>query len=260
MSDEKIYCAAMIVIGNEILSGRTQDKNVQYLAQKLTDKGVRLSEVRVVPDIPDEIIASVQALSGKYDYVFTSGGIGPTHDDITAENVAKAFDVEIIVDPQARDILLDYYGEEELTDARLRMARIPMGAELVPNPVSGAPGFHIQNVYVMAGVPRIMQAMVDHIVPSLAAGVPLRSRTIESRAYESELAEGLGNIQETYPALDIGSYPGYGPTKSSVNIVIRGTDEKMLDKAESDVRALVKSLLMVRPGGLEPPLPKENGF
>ena len=242
MSEQKIFRAAMIVIGNEILSGRTQDKNIQYVAQKLNDKGIRLSEVRVVPDIDDELVHAVQALSEKYDYVFTSGGIGPTHDDITADNVARAFNVGISQNEEAYKILLDYYGEGELTDARLRMARIPVGASLIPNPVSAAPGFNIENVYVMAGVPKIMQSMVDYIVPSLVAGAPLLTRTVETSLYESELAEGLGAIQDQYPDLDIGSYPGYGPTKSSVSVVLRGIDQSQLDRAAQDVEAFIASI------------------
>ena len=242
MSKEKTYRAAMIVIGNEILSGRTQDKNVQYVGYGLTEKGIRLSEVRVVADIEQDIIEAVRSLRSKYDYVFTSGGIGPTHDDITAVTVAKAFDVEIQQNQEAYDILLTHYGEAELNDARLRMAQIPVGASLIPNPVSSAPGFQLENVYVMAGVPKIMQAMFDHVVRSLAGGAPVLSRTVHCQIYESELAPGLGDLQEQYPNIDIGSYPHYAQGKAGVNVVLRGTDEGLLDKVTEKVQKMIETL------------------
>lgn len=242
MSDEKIYTAAMIVIGSEILSGRTQDENVQYLAQKLTDKGVRLQEVRVVPDVELAIIEAVQTLRSKYDYVFTSGGIGPTHDDITSVTLAKAFSVPIEQNEEAYEILRAYYGEVALTDARLKMAQIPHGALLIPNPVSSAPGFQIENVYVMAGVPKIMQAMVDYVVAAISGGALLMSQTVFCTVYESEIAEDLERLQHKYPEVDIGSYPYYTPNGSGINVVLRAINERQLIDAVEDVQRIVQLL------------------
>ncbi|MBL4588937.1 MAG: competence/damage-inducible protein A [Alphaproteobacteria bacterium] len=242
MSDEKIYTAAMIVIGSEILSGRTQDENVQYLAQKLTDKGVRLQEVRVVPDVELAIIEAVQTLRSKYDYVFTSGGIGPTHDDITSVTLAKAFSVPIEQNEEAYEILRAYYGEVALTDARLKMAQIPHGALLIPNPVSSAPGFQIENVYVMAGVPKIMQAMVDYVVAAISGGALLMSQTVFCTVYESEIAEDLERLQHKYPEVDIGSYPHYTPNGSGINVVLRAINERQLIDAVEDVQRIVQLL------------------
>lgn len=242
MSDEKIYTAAMIVIGNEILSGRTQDENVQYLAQKLTDKGVRLQEVRVVPDVELEIIEAVQALRSKYNYVFTCGGIGPTHDDITSTTIAKAFSVPIEQNEEAYEILRVYYGEVALTDTRLKMAQIPYGSSLIPNPVSSAPGFQIENVYVMAGVPKIMQAMVDYVAAEISGGALLMSQTVFCTVYESEIAEDLERLQHKYQDVDIGSYPHYTPNGSGINVVLRATNERQLMDAVEDVQRVVQVL------------------
>ncbi len=238
----KQYKAAMIVVGNEILSGRTQDKNINYVANALLVQGVALVEVRIIPDIEGEIIDAIHALREKVDYVFTSGGIGPTHDDITAESVAKAFGVVLEKNAQAYGILLEHYGKDEFTKARQKMAMIPVGAKLIPNPVSAAPGFVLGNVYVMAGVPRILQAMVDHVVPGLKGGAPILSRTIGSVLPESVLAEGLGKLQSRYDSVNIGSYPRFKNGSTSVNVVLRSTDEAKLEKAAHDVERLIIDL------------------
>lgn len=238
----KTYKAAMIVIGNEILSGRTQDKNINYVAKALEPKGIALSEVRIVPDIEDKIIRSIHDLRGEMDYIFTSGGIGPTHDDITAECVAKAHDVEMEQKEEAFQILLDYYGEAEFTPARQKMAQIPVGASLIPNPVSAAPGFVLGNVHVMAGVPRILQAMVDHVVADLVGGGVVHSRTVECDLAESVIAPGLGEIQNKYPNVDIGSYPRFVEGSVSVQVVLRSMDEEGLAQAATEIEALVANL------------------
>lgn len=238
----KEYTAAMVVIGNEILSGRTQDANVNYVACKLVAAGVRLREVRIVPDVEDVIVGTVRELKSKHDYVFTSGGIGPTHDDITAMCVAKACDTVLEQNKEAHDILLEYYGKDELTDARLRMAQIPVGGSLIPNPVSAAPGFQIENVYVMAGVPRIMQAMMDHVVCGLDGGTVIQSRTVISSLRESMIAESLGDIQEQYPSVDVGSYPYFKDGELGVNIVLRSDEIDLLSCAEKDVIDMINRL------------------
>ena len=229
---DKEYKAAMIVIGNEILSGRTQDSNINYLANKLVECGVTLSEVRIVPDIEAAIIGAIHDLKGAVDYIFTTGGIGPTHDDITSMSVAKALGVELEIHQDAYDILLSHYGEEGLTPARLKMAKVPAGATLIPNPVSGAPGFRIENIHVMAGIPRIMQAMTDHVCMTLQGGAVVQSRTVTCTLTESVIAERLEDIQEEYPQVDIGSYPYYKDGAPGVNIVLRSADQDALDAAE----------------------------
>ena len=203
------YTAALLVIGNEILSGRTQDKNINWVAVKLTERGITMLEVRVVPDVEARIIDSVRALSEAYDYVFTSGGIGPTHDDITAESMAKAFDAPLEKNAEAYEILERHYGKENLTSARLKMGLIPQSATLIPNPVSGAPGFIIRNVHVMAWVPKIMQAMLDHVLATLQGGAVVLSRTVTCDLPESRIAEGLAEIQNRWAEVDIGSYPHF---------------------------------------------------
>lgn len=236
---KEIYTAALIIIGDEILSGRTQDLNTSYIAKKLNDSGVRLIEVRVIPDKGDMIIATVNELRANHDYVFTTGGIGPTHDDITAENIAKAFGVEIVLHPEAYAILLGYYkNESDITPARKKMAMIPAGANLIQNPVSGAPGIHIGNVYVMAGVPHIMQAMFDSIVPTLIGGKPMLSRSVTAELAESVIAQGLEEIQNRYMMLSIGSYPKYMNGRFGTALVLRGTDEDILAKATLEVAEL----------------------
>ncbi len=240
---EKIYRAALVIIGNEVLSGRTQDANIAHIAVNLNEYGIRLMEVRVVPDIEKDIIKAVNELRAENDYVFTTGGIGPTHDDITAASIAKAFGVTLERSEQTRQMLLDYYGDEAaLTPARLKMADIPAGAKLVPNPVSGAPGIHIGNVYVMAGVPRIMQAMLDNILPTLKGGAPVLSRTVTCGMPESQIADELSKLQDQYPHIDIGSYPSYREGKHSTALVLRGTDPREIDKAAGELEEIIREL------------------
>ena len=236
---DKIYTAGLLIIGNEILSGRTHDKNTAYIAEKLNERGVRLNEVRVVPDVEARIIEALDALRAENDYVFTTGGIGPTHDDITAAAVAKAFGVALERNAEARQVLLGHYGSEsELTEPRLKMSEIPVGGALIANPVSGAPGFHIGNVYVMAGVPKIMQGMLDGILPTLAGGAPVLSETVTCDCPESVIAKALGEIQGRYPDIDIGSYPQFKEGQHSVNVVLRGVDADVLARAAGEVRGV----------------------
>lgn len=225
--------AAMLVIGDEILSGRTRDSNMYHLAGQLTERGIDLREVRVVSDDAGAITDAVKALSGAYDHVFTSGGIGPTHDDITADCIAAAFGVHIDVRDDARALLQAHYDRQgtELNAARLRMARIPDGATLIENPVSVAPGFTMGNVHVMAGVPAVFQAMVQSILPTLTGGAPLISRTRRIDRGEGDIAGPLGELAQAYPALSIGSYPFQKDGCYGANIVLRGTDAALLDEA-----------------------------
>ncbi len=235
-----VYKTALIVIGNEILSGRTQDANTSWIAENLMSMGVILHQVRVVPDIEDEIIMAVNELRGKMDYVFTTGGIGPTHDDITAESIAKAFGLKLELNKEAYDILVRHYGsEKEVTPPRKKMAMIPAGASLINNPVSGAPGFQIENVFVLAGVPRIMQAMFDDVVTRLNRGKPVLSNTIACSLAESVIAEPLEKIQKNYPAVNIGSYPHFRGGILGLSLVLRSTDDETLDSATRDVIALI---------------------
>lgn len=249
MSHNQNYTAAVIVIGNEILSGRTQDTNTAYIAKTLSGRGVRLMEVRVIPDVAETIIATVNALRPAYDYVFTTGGIGPTHDDITAESIAGAFDVALERNAQAYAILEAYYGRDQLTDARLRMARIPAGSSLIPNPVSAAPGFQIGNVYVFAGVPKIMQAMMDHVAAHLRGGDPVLSASVSCALAESAVAEEVAALQDQYADdVEIGSYPQFGGIAPALSIVLRSTRRDILETA---TQALV---VLMEKRGVEPQL------
>ncbi len=225
--------AAMLVIGDEILSGRTRDANTHHLAQELTKAGIDLKEMRVVSDEPEAITAAVQALSHDYIHVFTSGGIGPTHDDITADCIAAAFQRPIGIRDDARAILEAHYKHSgtELNEARLRMARIPQGATLIDNPVSAAPGFIVENVYVMAGVPQIFQAMVASVLPTLTGGAPLLSQTLRINQGEGIIAGPLAKLAAEYPDLSIGSYPFSHSGAFGANIVIRGHDGARIDAA-----------------------------
>jgi len=232
--------AAMIVIGDEILSGRTRDSNMHYLAGELTKVGIDLREVRVVSDDAPAIIAAVKALSAAYTHVFTSGGIGPTHDDITADCIAAAFDRTIDVRDDARALLAAHYARTggELNTARLRMARIPEGASLIENPVSTAPGFTLENVHVMAGVPTVFQAMVASVLPTLTGGQPLLSQTLRIQRGEGDIAGPLGELASRYPDLSIGSYPYQMNGVYGANIVIRGQDGARVDAAMAELSAI----------------------
>lgn len=236
--------AAVLLIGDEILSGRTKDKNLGFLADYLTALGIDLKEARVVSDQQDDIVAAVNALRHRYSYVFTTGGIGPTHDDITADAVAKAFGVPIDHDPAAVEILLAYFREmgREPNEARMRMARIPHGATLIDNPVSKAPGFQMDNVFVLAGVPKIMNAMMEDVAGRLAHGVPMRSRNVEFRGGEGDAAKPLGDIQKAFPMVVIGSYPFQAPDGFATNIVLRSRDEAALEQALAAVRNMAQEL------------------
>lgn len=241
--------AAILVIGDEILSGRTKDKNIGHIAERLSASGIDLREVRVVPDIEAEIVAAVDALRTRYTYLFTTGGIGPTHDDITADGIAKAMGVGIDVDERAVAMLLQRTKREDLNEARLRMARIPHGAELIENPISRAPGFRIGNVVVMAGVPAIMQVMLDNVLPTLTSGPPTLSVTVEATGLPEGLyAEGLGRIAAEFPDLSIGSYPSYAPTGFTNQIVLRGRDADPLERAADEVRAMLAGLRIATAG------------
>ncbi len=232
--------AALILIGDEILSGRTKDKNLGYIADKLTELAIELREVRVVSDIEDDIVSAINALRGRYDYVFTTGGIGPTHDDITADSVAKAFGVGIDHHPDALAMLQERYDGMEINEARMRMARIPLGGELIPNSVSWAPGFKVENVYVMAGVPKIMQSMLDVVAPTLERGRPMLSETVPAHVGEGDLAAGLARVQEEYRDVAIGSYPFEDGGRYGSNIVLRSKDADRLSTAKTAVEAVVE--------------------
>jgi molybdenum cofactor synthesis domain-containing protein len=244
----KTWTAALVVIGDEILSGRTQDRNVAQVATWLNEQGIRLAEVRVVADDLRQIAATVNALRASHDYLFTTGGIGPTHDDITVDAIAAAFGVPVIVHPEARRILEDYYRERELplTEARLRMARTPEGAELLANPNSGAPGIKMDNVYIMAGVPSITASMLEALTGKLEGGRPMVSVTVGARAAESEVADLLRETEEAHPGVAIGSYPFFKNGRYGANFVIRSEDGELARETGSD---LVERL---RAAGYEP--------
>jgi molybdenum cofactor synthesis domain-containing protein len=237
--------AAVLVIGDEILSGRTKDKNIGYIAEYLTNIGVDLREVRVVPDVEAEVVDALNALRARYTYVFTTGGIGPTHDDITADCVAKAFGVPIDVDPRARAMLLTRIAEKDLNEARLRMARIPAGADLIVNRVSSAPGFRIGNVHVMAGVPSIMQAMLDEVGPTLRTGVKMLSESVRADLREGDIGTPLAAVAKAHPEVMIGSYPFQDDGRPNTNVVVRSRDALKLAAAKAAVEAM---LVNVRAG------------
>ena len=241
--DPTAMTAAILVIGDEILSGRTKDKNIGTIADYLTAIGIDLREVRIVPDEPDAIVGAVNALRAAHTYLFTTGGIGPTHDDITADCVAKAFGVGIDVDPRAKAMLLERHKPEDLNEARLRMARIPDGADLIANPISKAPGFRIGNVFVMAGVPAIMQAMLDQVGPTLPTGARMLSETVEAgNLPEGNYAAGLAEIAKSYAEVSIGSYPSMTKDGFANRIVARGKDAASVARARAEIEALVARL------------------
>jgi molybdenum cofactor synthesis domain-containing protein len=236
---QPVVTAAILVIGDEILSGRTKDKNIGYIAEYLTNIGIELREVRVVPDLTDEIVSALNALRARYTYVFTTGGIGPTHDDITADAVAAAFGVPIDYDQRAIDMLLERFPRDQLNEARMRMARIPEGADLIANSVSKAPGFRIGNVHVMAGVPAIMQAMLDVVGPTLKTGAKILSETVRAGLKEGDIGTPLAEIAKAHPDCSIGSYPFWSETGPDTNIVIRSREPEKLALATAAVKAMV---------------------
>ena len=249
MSDQsKIWTAALVVIGDEILSGRTQDRNVGQVATWLNDHGIRLAEVRIIPDDIDRIGETINVLRAQHDYLFTTGGIGPTHDDITVDAIAAAFGVPVIFHPEARRILEDYYRDRPggLTDARLRMARTPEGAELLINPSSGAPGVKMGNVYILAGVPHIAASMLEALTGKLEGGRPIVSVTVGARAPESDVADLLRETEAAHPGVAIGSYPFFRDGKYGANFVIRSDDGDLARTTGDD---LTKRL---RQAGYEP--------
>jgi molybdenum cofactor synthesis domain-containing protein len=234
--------AALIIIGNEILSGRTKDKNLAYLAEWLNEIGIQLYEVRVIRDDEKEIIDCVNLLRKKFDYVFTTGGIGPTHDDITTESIAKAFDVELETNPEALKILQGYYKKGDLNEARLKMTLLPKGAQLVENPVTKAPGFKMDNVFVMAGIPSIMQGMLEGARVFLETGTKMSSKSIDVFMPESFVATELSQIQDNYLNVEIGSYPFNKDGKFGTSLVMRSADLEALDRCEIEVAEMVKKL------------------
>ena len=250
-----IVTAALLVIGDEILSGRTKDKNIGYVAESLTAIGIDLKEVRVVPDEEPEIVAALNALRARYTYVFTTGGIGPTHDDITADAVAKAFGVSIDHDPRAVEILRARMAQTGgvMNEARMRMARLPAGAELVLNKVSAAPGFWIDNVIVMAGVPQIMQAMLEYVVPRLRTGAKMLSETLRADCREGDIGTELGEIAKAHPGVVIGSYPFMDEKRgANTHVVVRSREAQRLAAATAAVEAMlarVKAALATGPAG-----------
>lgn len=237
---ERIWTAALVVIGDEILSGRTQDKNVAQIASWLNVQGIRLSEVRIVPDVEVAIVEAVNALRARNDYLFTTGGIGPTHDDITVDAIAAALGVPVIVHPEARAVLERYYETRGgLTDARLRMARVPEGADLIPNRMSGAPGIRWGNVFILAGVPHITAGMLDALTGTLEGGLPVLSRTVGAWVAESEIADLLREMEHAHEGVAIGSYPFFRDGRVGSNFVVRATEQALVDRC---VTALINAL------------------
>ncbi|MBO6766730.1 MAG: competence/damage-inducible protein A [Erythrobacter sp.] len=234
---ERIYTAGLVVIGDEILSGRTHDKNIAQVASWLQVQGIRLSEVRVVPDAIERIVDAVNALREAYDYLFTTGGIGPTHDDITVDAVAEALGVPVVIHPQARALLEKYYSDKPggLNESRLRMARVPEGAELIPNHMSGAPGIKLGNIHLMAGVPHITAGMLDALTGTLEGGAPLLSETVGCWTPESEVADILRQVEQAHQECQLGSYPFFRDGRVGANFVVRST-------SEGELRSCVDSL------------------
>lgn len=237
----KTVKACLIIIGNEILTGRTRDANLVFLAENLNKIGVQLTETRIIRDNSDIIVETINAVRPKYDYVLTTGGIGPTHDDLTSASIAKAFGVELEKHPDAVKTLENYYGEQ-LNEARLKMAFVPKGAGLIANPISHAPGFYIENVYVMAGVPSVVRAMFDNIKHNFKGGEIMKSTTITCTLREGQVAQKLADIQTTHPEIEIGSYPFFHSDNFGVSIVLRGFETTKLDEAANAVKSLITDL------------------
>jgi len=252
VTEERIWTAALLVIGDEILSGRTQDKNVAQVATWLNRQGIRLVEVRIVPDVEAQIAAAVNELREGHDYLFTTGGIGPTHDDITVDSIAAAFDVPVIVHPKARQILENYYATRGgLNDARLRMARVPEGADLIENRDSGAPGVRIGNVYMMAGVPSITARMLEALDGKLEGGKPVVSLTVGAYAPESEVADRRRATEEAHSGVAIGSYPFFKDGRYGANFVMRSDDGELVERTANDLaKRLADAGIEPFPGGI----------
>ena len=252
MSEERIWTAALLVIGDEILSGRTQDKNVAQVATWLNGQGIRLAEVRIVPDVQTQIAGAVNELRKSYDYLFTTGGIGPTHDDITVDSIAAALGVPVVVHPRAREILENYYATRGgLNEARLRMARVPEGADLIENRESGAPGVKIGNIYMMAGVPSIAARMLEALDGMLEGGRPVVSLTVGAYAAESEVADLLRATEEAHDGVAIGSYPFFRDGRYGANFVMRSDDGELVERTAEDLqRRLAEVGIESFPGGI----------
>lgn len=232
----------IVIIGNEILSGRTRDSNLHFLGRRLDELGCPVAETRIIPDITRTIVDTVNHARKHFDYVFTTGGIGPTHDDITSASLALAFNVAIERNPEAQQALEEYYPADDLTDARLKMADIPVGARLIDNPVSGAPGFQMENVFVLPGVPKIMQAMFEGITDRLTGGPPVLTRSVITNLREGQIAGALQTLQDRYPDISIGSYPFFKNRRFGVNVILRGTDAQLLDQLESETVDAMRQL------------------
>ena len=237
---ERIYTAALIVIGDEILSGRTQDANIGYLAKWLNIQGIRLREVRVVPDVADAIVGAVSALRIAHDYLFTTGGIGPTHDDITVDAIARALDVPVVHHPEAVAILTHHYGDR-INDARLRMARVPAGADLIANPRTQAPGIHIGNIFIMAGVPAITRSMLESLDGKLVGGRPVLTRTVAAWTVESRVADLLASVEKAHEGVQIGSYPFWRDGRTGANFVLRSTEPTILESTAQDLMRVLEA-------------------
>ena len=242
MTRQETITACALVIGNEVLSGRTKDANLNWLASRCTEMGIRLAEARVIPDVEDVIVSAINECRTKYTYVFTTGGIGPTHDDITAACIARAFGVKLERRKEAVELLESFIKKENLNEARLKMAEVPVGAELIYNPVSKAPGFRMENVFVMAGVPSIMRAMFEGYAPSLLTGKQVLSESVACYLPEGAVASGLSEIQEHHPDVDIGSYPFMRSGKFGCTLVSRGTDEEELKRIVIKIKDMIISL------------------
>ena len=240
MTNKKEIFAAIVIIGNEVLSGRTKDLNTSTLSVWLNSLGIVVNEVRVIPDIEKIIINTVNDLKNKFDYVFTTGGIGPTHDDITAESISKAFNLDYGFHREAFSILEKYYEPGEFNEGRQKMAKMPTTANLILNPTSGAPGFYVENVFCLPGVPSILQAMIGGLNNILVGGDPILSKTINLRTYESEIAQPLTNVQNNNKEVEIGSYPFFRQGKLGVSIVLRSIDQNKIDKCNSEILKFVK--------------------
>lgn len=237
---KKTVTAAILIIGDEILSGRTKDTNTSTIALFLGERGIQVRETRTVPDIEEVIVAAVNDFRGRFDYVFTTGGIGPTHDDITADSMAKAFGVGIDYHPEVLALFNKHYAEGQLNEARMRMARIPDGASLIDNPISKAPGFNLENVFVMAGIPVIVEAMLDSIGPKLTGGARMLSVTIAGHVTEGQIAGPLAALEEKYTSVKAGSYPFYRGNRYGVSMVLRSTERADLEAAAEEAAAFVK--------------------
>ena len=236
---DQVVTACVLIIGNEILSGRTQDTNLRHIAINLNEWGIRIRETRVIPDIEPVIIETVRAVRKQFDYVFTTGGIGPTHDDITADCIAKAFDRKLVFHPEIAQLIQSRPVPPDVMAARMLMARVPEGAGLIGNPTGGPPGFFIENVYVMAGIPAVMQGMLSSLQGKLRGGAPVRSRSVTVYLGESQIAGPLGAIQNRYPHIDLGSYPFSREARYGTTLVMRGTDATTLDAMLEDVIAMI---------------------